>query len=108
MAKVAAAAYRNNTIRSIVCLRDLDWQHPDGHVSSFHNTNRVLSSLKYCNGMKTGYTQAAGFCLVSSASTSGKDVISVVLGDAKEYVWNDSERLLVWGLRGEELAADGQ
>ena len=108
MAKVAAAAYRNNTIRSIVCLKDLDWQHPDGHVSSFHNTNRVLSSLKYCNGMKTGYTQAAGFCLVSSASTSGKDVISVVLGDAKEYVWNDSERLLVWGLRGEDLAADGQ
>ena len=108
MAKVAAAAYRNSTIRSIVCLKDLEWQHPDGHVSTFHNTNRVLSSLKYCNGMKTGYTQAAGFCLVSSASNSGKDVISVVLGDAKEHVWNDSERLLVWGLRGEDLAADGQ
>jgi D-alanyl-D-alanine carboxypeptidase (penicillin-binding protein 5/6) len=58
--------------------------------------------------MKTGYTQAAGFCLISSASNSSKDVISVVLGDAKEYVWNDSERLLVWGLRGEELATDSQ
>jgi D-alanyl-D-alanine carboxypeptidase (penicillin-binding protein 5/6) len=58
--------------------------------------------------MKTGYTQAAGFCLVSSASNSSKDVISVVLGDAKEFVWNDSERLLVWGLRGEELATDSQ
>ncbi|NCV22821.1 MAG: hypothetical protein EBV45_12885, partial [Chloroflexi bacterium] len=35
-----------------------------------------------CNGMKTGYTQAAGFCLVSSASSGRRDVISVVLGDA--------------------------
>ena len=48
--------------------------------------------------MKTGYTQAAGFCLVSSASAEGKDVISVVLGDAKEFVWSDSQRLLEWGL----------
>lgn len=108
MARVAAAAYKNSTIRSIVCLKELEWQHPDGHVSEFHNTNRVLSSLKYCNGMKTGYTQAAGFCLVSSASNSNKDVISVVLGDAKEYVWNDSERLLVWGLRGDDFATDSQ
>jgi len=98
MAKLAAAAYKVKAIRDIVCLKELQWQHPSGKVSEFHNTNRVLSSLRYCNGMKTGYTQAAGFCLVSSASNGGKDVISVVLGDAKEFVWNDSHRLLVWGL----------
>jgi len=98
MAKVAAAAYKIRAIREIVCLKELQWQHPNGKISEFHNTNRVLSSLKACNGMKTGYTQAAGFCLVSSASAGGKDVISVVLGDAKEFVWNDSHRLLEWGL----------
>jgi D-alanyl-D-alanine carboxypeptidase (penicillin-binding protein 5/6) len=98
MAKVAAAAYKMRAIREIVCIKELQWQHPNGRVSEFHNTNRVLSSLKACNGMKTGYTQAAGFCLVSSASAEGKDVISVVLGDAKEFVWSDSQRLLEWGL----------
>lgn len=98
MAKLAAAAYKLKAIREIVCIKELQWQHPNGQISEFHNTNRVLSSLKACNGMKTGYTQAAGFCLVSSASTEGKDVISVVLGDAKEFVWSDSQRLLEYGL----------
>jgi D-alanyl-D-alanine carboxypeptidase (penicillin-binding protein 5/6) len=98
MARLAAAAYRSKAIREIVCQKEITWQHPSGKVSEFHNTNRVLSSLKACNGMKTGYTMAAGFCLVSSASTGGKDVISVVLGDTKEFVWSDSHKLLSWGL----------
>ncbi|RFC45404.1 MAG: D-alanyl-D-alanine carboxypeptidase (penicillin-binding protein 5/6) [Verrucomicrobia bacterium] len=105
MAKVAAAAYKMKAIREIICLKELQWQHPNGQVSEFHNTNRVLSSLKACNGMKTGYTQAAGFCLVSSASAGGRDVISVVLGDAKEFVWNDSHRLLEWGLGSDAQTA---
>lgn len=105
MAKLAAAAYKVKAIREIVCLKELQWQHPNGKISEFHNTNRVLSSLKACNGMKTGYTQAAGFCLVSSASAGSKDVISVVLGDAKEFVWNDSQRLLEWGLNPDARTA---
>ena len=98
MAKLATAAYRQKAIRDIVCLKELRWQHPDGHVSEFHNTNRVLSSLRSCNGMKTGYTAAAKFCLVSSANNNSKDVISVVLGDEKAFVWSDSQKLLQWGL----------
>lgn len=106
MAKLAAAAYRVRAIREIVCLKELHWEHPNGQVTEYHNTNKVLTSLSSCNGMKTGYTQAAGFCLVSSASSGGKDVISVVLGDAKEYVWSDSQRLLVWGLGPDKTAAN--
>ena len=108
MAKVAAAAYKVRAIRDIVCLKEIQWQHPDGRVTEYHNTNRVLASLKQCNGMKTGYTQAAGFCLVSSASNGRKDVISVVLGDAKTYVWQDSERLLAWGLGGSTSTAQNR
>ena len=47
--------------------------------------------------MKTGYTEASGHCLVSSAASGGREVISVVLGDSKA-VWVDSYRLLNWGL----------
>ena len=98
MAKLATAAYKQKAIRDIVCLKELRWQHPDGHISEFHNTNRVLSSLRFCNGMKTGYTAAAKFCLVSSANNNSKDVISVVLGAEKAFVWSDSQKLLQWGL----------
>jgi D-alanyl-D-alanine carboxypeptidase (penicillin-binding protein 5/6) len=108
MAKLAAAAYKLRAIREIVCLKEIQWQHPDGRVTEYHNTNRVLASLKQCNGMKTGYTQAAGFCLVSSASNGRKDVISVVLGDAKPYVWQDSEKLLSWGLGGSVSTAQNR
>ena len=108
MARLAAAAYKVKAIREIVSIKELSWQHPDGRVSEFHNTNRVLASMKACNGMKTGYTQAAGFCLVSSASSGRRDVIAVVLGDAKAYVWKDSERLLAWGLGGNGSVAQNR
>lgn len=98
MAKVAMAAYRNPVIRSIVRLRELTWNYSDGRTRTFENTNRVLRHFALCNGMKTGYTEASGHCLISSASFNGRDVIVVVLGDNKQGVWNDSYRLLNWGL----------
>lgn len=98
MCKVAMAAYRNRTIRSIVNLKETTWRYNDGRVKNFKNTNRVLLNYALCNGMKTGYTDAAGHCLISSASNSNRDVISVVLGDTNAAIWNDSYRLLNWGL----------
>jgi serine-type D-Ala-D-Ala carboxypeptidase (penicillin-binding protein 5/6) len=97
MAKVAMAAYRSPIIRNIVRLRNVTWNYNDGRSRTFENTNRVLLNYALCNGMKTGYTEAAGHCLISSASHGGRDVIVVVLGDNKQ-VWNDSYRLLNWGL----------
>lgn len=96
MSKVALAAYRNRVIRSIVSQRTVTWRYNDGRTESFKSTNRVLRSWPLCNGMKTGYTEAAGHCLISSASYNGREVIAVILGDKK--VWDDSYRLLSWGL----------
>ena len=97
MARVAMAAYRNGTIRGIVRLRSLNFRYADGRTRTFTNTNQVLKNFPLCNGMKTGYTEGAGRCLISSASHNGRDVISVVLGDSKK-IWVDSYRLLAWGL----------
>lgn len=96
MSKVALAAYSNRTIRSIVCQRSVTWRYNDGRVRTFDSTNLVLRKWPLCNGMKTGYTEAAGHCLIASASYRGRDIITVVLGDKK--VWDDSYRLLSWGL----------
>ncbi|MEO5721453.1 MAG: D-alanyl-D-alanine carboxypeptidase family protein [Chthoniobacterales bacterium] len=95
---IARAAYANPTIRSIVSLPKLVFRYSDGRTRELTNTNKVLTRLPYCNGMKTGYTDAAGHCLISSGARPGRDVIAVVLGDGKARIWQDSAALLSWAL----------
>jgi D-alanyl-D-alanine carboxypeptidase (penicillin-binding protein 5/6) len=95
---IARAAYANPTIRSIVCLPQLVFRYANGRTRELENTNKVLRRLPYCNGMKTGYTEAAGHCLIASGSRPGRDIIVVVLGDTKSGVWRDASALLSWGL----------
>ncbi|AJI46706.1 D-alanyl-D-alanine carboxypeptidase [Francisella philomiragia] len=45
-----------------------------------NNRNRLLFTFDGADGMKTGHTDAAGYCLVSSAKQDGERFISVVLG----------------------------
>lgn len=82
------------------CMRTKEYafQFPDGRTKTLTNTNKVLSRLPYCTGMKTGYTNASGRCLVSSGVLNGKAVIIVCLGSTPAEVWNDSEKLLRWAL----------
>jgi serine-type D-Ala-D-Ala carboxypeptidase (penicillin-binding protein 5/6) len=98
LAIIARAAYSNPTIRSIVCLPQLVFRYANGRTRQLENTNKVLKRLAYCNGMKTGYTEAAGHCLIASGTVPGRDVIVVVLGDSKSNVWRDASALLSWGL----------
>ena len=98
LAIIARAAYANPMIRSIVCLPQLVFRYASGRTRELENTNKVLKRLPYCNGMKTGYTEAAGHCLIASGSRPGRDIIVVVLGDTKSGVWADAASLLSWGL----------
>lgn len=100
MSRIARAAYANNTIRSIVAMKTLAFRYADGHLRVFENTNRVLKAYALCNGMKTGYTEAAGKCLIASGATGGRDIIVVVLGDSVKTIWRDAYLLLAWGLAG--------
>jgi D-alanyl-D-alanine carboxypeptidase (penicillin-binding protein 5/6) len=95
---IAKAAYANPTIRSIVCLPHIVFRFSNGRTRELENTNKVLKRLAYCNGMKTGYTEAAGHCLIASGTRPGRDIIVVVLGDSKSGVWQDASALLSWGL----------
>ncbi len=62
------------------------------------NTNRVMRTCVFCDGMKTGYTQLAGHCLVCSGEKDGRRRIVVVLSD-NESIWKDAQALLEWALR---------
>jgi D-alanyl-D-alanine carboxypeptidase (penicillin-binding protein 5/6) len=46
----------------------------------FINTNKLIGKYPGMNGLKTGYTDAAGFCLVATAKQGDLRLISVVLG----------------------------
>lgn len=98
MARVARAVYFNPTLREIMSTRYYPFTFASGKVTTLRNTNRVLRTYSFCNGMKTGYTVAAGHCLISSASWNGRDVIAVIFGQTKAKIWDESAQLLAWGL----------
>ncbi|MEB8387968.1 D-alanyl-D-alanine carboxypeptidase [Rhodobacteraceae bacterium KMM 6894] len=55
--------------------------HADAGVSTVNHTNRkLLNSYKGADGIKTGYTRAAGFNLVASAERGGERIIATVFG----------------------------
>ena len=65
----------------------------DGPVRwTFHNTNRLLATYPGADGVKTGYTDDAGRCLVASATRDGHRAISVALGSIDQ--WEQSASLL--------------
>ncbi len=59
------------------------------------NTNKLLWNYSLADGVKTGTTNAAGKCLVASASKDGRRLICVVLNAPDRF--GDAQRLLQWG-----------
>ncbi|MBO5328668.1 MAG: D-alanyl-D-alanine carboxypeptidase [Clostridia bacterium] len=57
-----------------------DFKHPDDRTICITNTNKLIKKYSYCDGGKTGFTNEAGFCLVSTAKNNNVRLISVVLG----------------------------
>ncbi|NPV92253.1 MAG: D-alanyl-D-alanine carboxypeptidase [Firmicutes bacterium] len=62
-----------------------------------NNTNLLLQGFQGADGVKTGTTNAAGQCLVASATRDGRQLISVVLHSRQRFV--DSARLLEYGFQ---------
>jgi len=64
------------------------------------NRNKLLWSDSTVDGLKTGYTQKAGYCLVTSAKRVGMRLISVVLAsDGPTVRFTETEQLLDYGFR---------
>lgn len=65
-----------------------------------YNRNKLLWRDKSVDGVKTGHTEAAGYCLVASATRDDMRLISVVLGtDSEKARANASSKLLNFGFR---------
>lgn len=107
MSRLARVAIYNPTIRSIVGRSEVTITRGDGRPKKLTTTNYLLRQnssfyLPLCTGMKTGFTNAAGKCLVSSATHRGRTVICVLLGSLgkkkSEQAWRESSALLQWAL----------
>ena len=107
-------AMKHETFRTIVTSKSYIVPATNLHEErELHETNALVSTWRitgyyyqYATGIKTGSTPEAGYCLASSASKDGVDLIAVVLGaenpkredgSTNRLQFSESSRLLDWG-----------
>lgn len=96
LARLALAALENETFAEMVAAkRHTAPQNGTGAARLFVNHNRLLSTYEGAVGVKTGYTRAAGRCLVSAAKRNGLLLVAVTLSDGSD--WADHKALFDWG-----------
>jgi serine-type D-Ala-D-Ala carboxypeptidase (penicillin-binding protein 5/6) len=98
MAIAARVAYRSPIIRSYSNTESYFFKYNDGRLIELENTNKLLKTVSFINGLKTGTTNASGRCLISTAELNGRAVICVVLKSNTANIWSDSEKLMRWAL----------
>ncbi len=96
MALAACYAYNNPRIRQCVNIPEYKFRMADGSLRTIKSTNKLLKKYPWVQGMKTGFTNAAGKCLISCAAMDGCSVIVVVLGSTSSRVWDESLKYLRW------------
>ena len=104
----APGQYSSAADSAVLAASDMTWevfrddvdmssvQMPDGEV--YRTVNPFLAYYASADGIKTGFTTNAGFCLVASAVRNGQTLIAVVLGAPNwPTIDADAARLLNWG-----------
>lgn len=94
LAKLADYALQNETFAKIVNTKNYTVTI-NGYPKSISNTNELLGYLEGVNGVKTGFTNNAGRCLVTSVNRNGFEIITVILqADTKKFRTADSIKLI--------------
>ena len=94
LAKIADYAICNDVFSKIVRTSNYTVTI-DGNPKNLHNTNELLGNLDGVYGVKTGFTNGANRCLVTSCKRGNLDIICVVLGcDTKKDRTLDSAKLI--------------
>ncbi len=70
----------------------------DGRSTELVNTNKLIRSLNGCDGLKTGYTSDAGFCVSTTAKRGDMRLVSVILGGStSKDRFNEAAELINYG-----------
>jgi len=110
MALITQVAMQNQTFREIAAttsytLERNDWRGALRGTadSAFLLTSTTREQDKYyyppATGVKTGYTDPAGYCFVGSAEKEGVQLISVMLKGSAIGRWTDTKRLMEYGFK---------
>ena len=104
MAIIARAAMKNPLFREIVSKTSYEMQATGHHplrtvVGDTPILNPESESYYYPDaiGVKTGFTNAAGYCYVGAARRGGIELISVVFYSSRKGRWTDTKKLLEYG-----------
>ncbi|MCM1132687.1 MAG: D-alanyl-D-alanine carboxypeptidase [Ruminococcus flavefaciens] len=88
MAVLASTALRNDIFREICSSETIKLEYGNPPYTRWlKNTNKLLSLYSGTYGVKTGFTDEAGRCLVSACERDGKNLVCVTLNDRND--WND-------------------
>lgn len=106
LALLSSYALRNGTFAKIVSTPEETITSTDGRIThELKNSNRMIKAdefyfYQYAIGIKTGFTDAAGHCLVSGAKKNDHLIIGVVLNTNENTIQasaKESKKLLEWG-----------
>jgi len=97
IATLTTIAMSNPRFASIVALPAITMSN-GGSAKRFENSNELLGTYAGLEGVKTGWTRGAGYCLAASAHRDDVGLVAVVLGAGSENErFRQTEKLLDWG-----------
>ncbi|NLL52046.1 MAG: D-alanyl-D-alanine carboxypeptidase [Peptococcaceae bacterium] len=107
LAVIARYAMKNPVFAKTVAQQYGVIEYNQPHKSQqVKNTNKLLWSYPLADGIKTGTTNAAGKCLIASATKEGRRLICVLLNAPDRF--GDAHRLLEWGFNHTEIYTLGK
>ncbi len=92
LALITSYALKNPTFEEIVSTKNIKITNEAGKTRYLKNKNKLLTNMQGCNGVKTGFTDDAGRCLVSSCKREDMTLICVVLNCGPMF--EESQNLL--------------
>jgi len=95
LARLSKYALENEVFARFVSYPKMTISSVNGQiVHSFENTNILLSEIPGVSGIKTGWTENAGECLISLVERDGRKIISVVLGSPDRF--GETKKIIEW------------
>ncbi|PIU03942.1 hypothetical protein COT44_00235 [Candidatus Shapirobacteria bacterium CG08_land_8_20_14_0_20_39_18] len=95
LARLAVVAIQNPVFSKMVATKDITISNADNIITyQLTNVNLLLGKNEWTKGIKTGWTDQAGECLVGLAEKDGRQIITVILGSQDRF--GETENLENW------------
>lgn len=103
LAKMADYALKNEKLKEIVSTKTCTI-NINNNPKVISNTNELLGSVSGVYGVKTGFTNGAGRCLVTACKRDSLDIITVIIGaDTKKIRTSDSMKLIEYSFKNYQI-----